>query len=167
MPRSRRSGSGDVWFAVDTDGVLLTNAPADAADDTADATTSATDLADVLVDGDGLTLYGFTNDGDGEPTCDGDCADAWPPLVVDSADLPDELDPEIFSVVERADGTFQLKAGTRPLYRFAGDAEAGDVNGQGSGDVWFAAAPDGGRIKEATAAAGDAADGQAPASPSY
>lgn len=82
----------------------------------------------------------------------------------DSADLSDGLDPEIFSVVERADGAFQLKAGTWPLYRFAGDAEAGDTNGQGSGDVWFAAAPDGGLVKEATV---DAADAQAPASSNY
>jgi len=35
------------------------------------------------------------------------------------------------------------KAGDWPLYRFAGDHAPGDVNGQGSGGVWFAMAPDG------------------------
>ena len=37
----------------------------------------------------------------------------------------------------------QLKAGKWPLYRFAGDEAPGDVNGQGSGDVWFVARPPG------------------------
>ena len=30
-----------------------------------------------------------------------------------------------------------------PLYRYAGDAKAGDTNGQGSGGVWFAVTPSG------------------------
>ena len=53
----------------------------------------------------------------------------------------------MFSVVEGVvDGTFQLKAGAWPLYLFAGDAAPGDINGQGSGDVWFAVNPTGGLI---------------------
>lgn len=107
---------------------------------------ATTDVGEALVGADGLTLYGFTTDSDGEPTCADACADAWPPLTVDSADLPADLDPAVFSVVERPDGGFQLKAGAWPLYFFAGDAAAGDVNGQGSGDVWFVAAPDGSLI---------------------
>lgn len=107
---------------------------------------AATDLGDGLVGADGLTLYGFTNDTDGVPTCADACAGAWPPLMVDSAELPAGLDSAVFSVVERPDGGFQLKAGAWPLYFFAGDAAAGDVNGQGSGGVWFVAAPDGSLI---------------------
>lgn len=106
-----------------------------------------TDLGPVLVDADGLTLYGLTDDTDGVPTCDGACADAWPPVTLDAAELPAGVDPNLFSVVERSDGSFQLKAGRWPLYRFAGDAAPGDVNGQGSGGVWFAVAPDGSLIR--------------------
>jgi predicted lipoprotein with Yx(FWY)xxD motif len=105
-----------------------------------------TSLGTVLVDAEGLTLYGLTDDTAGVSTCDGACADAWPPLTVDGPDLPAGLDADVFSVVERSDGTFQLKAGEWPLYRFAGDAGPGDTNGQGSGGVWFAAAPDGSLI---------------------
>lgn len=150
-------GSGDVWFVVGTDGALLTDdagpeaapsdAPSTAAASDAPVSTGDTDLGAVLVDGDGLTLYGFTDDTDGQPTCDGDCADAWPPLTVESAELPAGLDGDVFSVVERSDGSFQLRAGAWPLYRFAGDAEAGEVNGQGSGGVWFAVAPDGSLLR--------------------
>ena len=35
--------------------------------------------------------------------------------------LPDGLDPEVYSVVERTDGTWQLVAGDWPLYRFGGE----------------------------------------------
>jgi predicted lipoprotein with Yx(FWY)xxD motif len=118
----------------------------DATDDAAFVGTTETELGEVLVDEAGLTLYGFTEDTDGVPTCEDACADAWPPVLVDSAELPAGLDAEVYSVVERSDGTFQLVAGEWPLYRFAGDAAEGDVNGQGTGGVWFAAAPGGSLI---------------------
>lgn len=155
-------GSGDVWFAANVDGTLITgDAPqteeavvgapvveeAESAVEPTVATTMTTSLGDALVDEDGLTLYGFTNDVDGVPTCSDACADAWPALLVDGPDLPAGLDPDVFSVVNRTDGSFQLRAGVWPLYRFAGDAIPGDVNGQGSGDVWWAAAPDGSLIR--------------------
>jgi predicted lipoprotein with Yx(FWY)xxD motif len=120
----------------------------------ADATVGQgdTELGTVLVDAEGLTLYGLTDDTDGVSTCDGACAEAWPPLTVDGPDLPSGLDSDLFSVVERSDGTFQLKAAEWPLYRFAGDAAPGDTNGQGSGGVWFAVAPDGSLIGAPNAA---------------
>ena len=90
-----------------------------------------------MVNGDGITVYAFTKDENGTPTCEGGCAEAWPPVIVDSDELPAGLDPELFSIVERPDGTMQLKAGKWPLYTFAGDEAPGDVNGQGSGGVWF------------------------------
>ncbi|MEM9608012.1 MAG: hypothetical protein AAGA99_11370, partial [Actinomycetota bacterium] len=158
-------GSGDVWFAVDLDGRLIEGGPAEGASESeaAEAPTAAvvstgdTAIGEVLVDEAGLTLYGFTEDVDAVPTCDGACADAWPPVILDSAELPPDLDPEIFSVVERSDGSLQLAAGIWPLYRFAGDAAPGDVNGQNSGDVWFAATPTGGLIREGAEAEAEAA----------
>jgi predicted lipoprotein with Yx(FWY)xxD motif len=111
-----------------------------------------TGLGTVLVDAEGLTLYGLTDDTGGAPSCDGACAEAWPPLTVDGPDLPAGLDPNLYSVVERSDGTFQLEAGEWPLYRFAGDAAPGDTNGQGSGGVWFAVTPDGSLIGASDAA---------------
>ena len=152
-------GSGDVWFAVDLDGILIEDLPgasaAAAEDAAAPVGVGTTSAGDVLVDADGLSLYGFTDDVDGQPTCEGACADAWPPVIVDSAELPAGLDPEIFSTVQRPDGTFQLVAGVWPLYLFAGDAAPGDINGQGSGDVWFLTAPDGSLIGAGAAAAAE------------
>lgn len=115
--------------------------------DAAVVSTGETDAGEVLVDTDGFSQYGFLPDVDGLPTCADACADAWPPLIVDSADVPAGLDPAVFSVVERPDGSFQLAAGGWPLYAFAADTGPGDITGQGSGDVWFLAAPDGSLIK--------------------
>ena len=154
-------GSGDVWFAVDTDGILITGDAEVAADPAAEQPAEeaaeaplepafigigGTEAGEVLVGPGSLSLYGFLNDVDGQPTCEGACADAWPPILLDGPELPADLDPAVFSVVQRPDGTHQLRAGVWPLYLFAGDAQQGDINGQGSGDVWFLAAPDGSLI---------------------
>ena len=104
---------------------------------------ATTDLGEVLVDRGGFVLYGFTPDEGGTPTCDDGCADAWPPVVVESAELPAGLDAAVFTVAERSDGSHQLVAGGWPLYRYAGDISPGDSIGQSSGGVWFIVAADG------------------------
>src|SRR5215203_2265053 len=40
-----------------------------------------TSLGSVLVDGEGMTLYVFTNDTGGTSSCYDDCASSWPPLL--------------------------------------------------------------------------------------
>ena len=105
-------------------------------------------LGKILVDSQGRTLYTFTPDAAGIPTCDGACADAWPPDSVTGVTTPGEgLDAALFSKVSRGDGTSQLKVGKWPVYRYAGDAAPGDVNGEGSGGVWFVVSPDGSLIR--------------------
>jgi predicted lipoprotein with Yx(FWY)xxD motif len=114
-----------------------------------------TDLGEVLVDANGMTVYGFTDDTEGTSTCEESCAAAWPPVLVEGTELPAGLDPAVFSVVPRNDGTNQLKAGDWPLYTFAGDAAPGDTNGQGSDGVWFAVSPTG-QLLQAGGGAGPA-----------
>jgi predicted lipoprotein with Yx(FWY)xxD motif len=106
-------------------------------------TTGDTALGSVLVDGNRRTLYGLTDDSNGLPTCVDACATVWPPVTVAGATLSPTIDTNVFSVVSRPDGSHQLKAGQWPLYRYAGDAAAGDVKGQGSGGVWFVVDPTG------------------------
>jgi predicted lipoprotein with Yx(FWY)xxD motif len=113
--------------------------------------TGDTDLGEVLTNAEGLTLYGFMPDEGGTPTCEGECADAWPPLTVDGEQLPAGLDDAEFSVVERSDGTYQLAANDWPLYTFGGDSQPGDVNGQGVGDTWYAVDADGALLRDAEA----------------
>jgi predicted lipoprotein with Yx(FWY)xxD motif len=98
------------------------------------------DYGDYLSGLDGKALYIFKSDvkSSGESTCYDACIAAWPAYLVDSADYKAELAGD-FSVITRKDGSYQLAYNGWPLYYFAGDAKAGDVNGQGVGEVWYVA----------------------------
>lgn len=103
----------------------------------------------ILVDGEGRTLYLFTPDEEtGEPTCYDDCAAAWPPLLAEGEITVGEgLDDSDLSTATRTDGGEQVKVGDWPLYYFANDAAAGDTNGQGLNGVWFVVSPEGEAIR--------------------
>jgi predicted lipoprotein with Yx(FWY)xxD motif len=115
-----------------------------AADEAAGAVVSKTDnpeFGEILVDAEGRTLYVFDNDRDGTIACVDACANAWPPLVLESGQsLPTtgELGSDL-SAVARPDGAQQVAYKERPLYRYAGDGKPGDVNGDGVGGVWHVA----------------------------
>jgi predicted lipoprotein with Yx(FWY)xxD motif len=101
-------------------------------------------LGQILVDAEGRTLYAFTKDTDGTPTCYDDCAANWPPLLADGDATPGEgLDASLLTTVARTDGTMQVKYGDWPLYYFAADAAPGDTNGQGVNSVWYVVGADG------------------------
>lgn len=99
-------------------------------------------LGSYLADTEGKSLYIFTNDvaGEGTSACYGGCAGAWPPLLVDSAELAghDDFMGDL-SVLTRTDGTLQVTYNGMPLYYFAGDTKAGDITGHEVGGVWFLA----------------------------
>jgi predicted lipoprotein with Yx(FWY)xxD motif len=112
---------------------------------------SQTSLGQVLVGSNGHTLYGFTPDETaGKPTCSGGCATTWPPVTVSGADFSvgTGLDKSKFKLVARDDGSMQLQIGDFPLYLYAPDVNAGDVNGQGVGGKWFVVGTDGALIGE-------------------
>ncbi|MDJ0768124.1 MAG: hypothetical protein QNJ12_04990 [Ilumatobacter sp.] len=161
-------GSGDVWFAVDLGGRIIEDGapPADAEQgETADEQISDeqagevvapmiqlgdSELGPIVTDANGISLYLFTPDEAGNPTCTGDCAGTWPPLLIEAGSelaAGEGIDPALLSTVEHPDGGMQLKIGIWPLYYFAGDSEPGDVTGQGSGDKWFVVAADGKAIR--------------------
>ena len=107
---------------------------------------SSTDLGDILVDGEGRTLYLFTPDGTGTPTCVDTCAAAWPPLVSNGEPAVEGIEEGVVGTVTSADGTSQVTAGGRPLYTYGGDTAPGDTTGQGSGGNWFVVGADGNAI---------------------
>ncbi|AGZ38761.1 COG4315 family predicted lipoprotein [Actinoplanes friuliensis] len=111
-----------------------------------------------VTDGAGRTLYRFDEDSNKPPeaTCNGDCAKAWPPLLIKSPGkiFPQGLNPKILGYVERADGTCQVTINGWPVYYFAKDKKAGDINGQGVKGTWFAIDPKGGKTGDLPESAG-------------
>jgi predicted lipoprotein with Yx(FWY)xxD motif len=108
------------------------------------------ELGEILVDGEGRTLYMFVPDEEtGEPTCYDQCAENWPPLVAEGEITVGEgLDDSDFTTVPRTDDAGdQVKVGDWPLYYFANDAAPGDTNGQGANEVWYVLGPDGEPIR--------------------
>jgi predicted lipoprotein with Yx(FWY)xxD motif len=107
-----------------------------------------TDLGEIVVDGEGRTLYIFTPDVDGESTCYDGCATAWPPLIAEGEPVAGEgIEEGDLATVERTDGTEQVTYFGKPLYYVAADAAPGDTNGQGQGDKRYVIGPDGTEIK--------------------
>ncbi len=110
--------------------------------------TSETDLGTVLVDAAGTTLYMFEPDNQGPSVCEGDCIAAWPALA-GPATAGAGVDAALLGTITRADdGTEQVTYNGWPLYHFAQDAAAGDINGQGMNDKWYVVDPTGTPIGE-------------------
>lgn len=114
---------------------------------------ASSDLGDIVVDGEGRTLYMFVPDEGGEPTCTDDCAEAWP-VFEGPATAGDGADAALLSTATHPSGATQATYGGWPLYYFANDAAPGDVNGQGVNDVWFVLGPDGEPVRDDAAASG-------------
>ena len=94
----------------------------------------------------GRTLYVLTTDGNGTSTCAASCATTWPPFTLQAGQTVKAGDGVTGAIASltRSDGSLQVTYAGSPLYYFSGDSNAGDVNGQGVGGVWFVAATSGG-----------------------
>lgn len=111
--------------------------------------TADSSLGQIVVDGDGMTVYMFDSDtqGAGKSTCEGQCAQNWPAVTADAAPELDGVTGEV-GTITGVDGETQVTLNGWPLYYFAGDAAAGDVKGQGVNDVWWVLSPAGERMAQ-------------------
>jgi predicted lipoprotein with Yx(FWY)xxD motif len=84
----------------------------------------------------GKTLYTFDNDNatPGQSSCTGACATAWPPYT--SGATAQATLPTGISLITRADGSMQFAFNGKPLYYYAKDTAAGQLNGDGVGGTW-------------------------------
>lgn len=94
-------------------------------------------LGKVLAAENGMTLYTFSKDTPGVSNCIDACLENWPPLLADEADKPEGR----YTVIERADETYQWAVDGMPLYFFSGDKNPGDTSGEGIKGVWNVARP--------------------------
>jgi predicted lipoprotein with Yx(FWY)xxD motif len=111
----------------------------------------------ILVDARGHTLYLFGSDTPTTTTCINDpayhCSKIWPPLLTTGAPKAGPgVKASLLRTLKRDDGGTQVTYGGHPLYTLkggsgiAGDAKAGDVNGQGLLGIWWVLSPSGKKI---------------------
>lgn len=112
-------------------GILLT-APA-----LGQAQDPATVQDGILVNAQGMTLYTYDKDAQGQSSCIGGCAENWPPLTAPA----DAMGEGGWSLVNRTDGMLQWAYHGKPLYTFVQDKKPGDRLGDGKMSVWHVAKP--------------------------
>lgn len=111
------------------------------------AMSTAGNFGTILVDGNGVSLYFFANDADGQSACMDGCLNSWPIFYAEDPTFAEGLDPANFSVITHSNGEQQTTYKGWPLYYYAPAAdgqpeEAGATGGDGVGQVWFIAKPD-------------------------
>lgn len=95
-----------------------------------------TTLGEILVKGDGMTLYAFSADPVNESACYGVCAQNWPPLLIsDTIVIPKGL-PGEFGAILRNGTTTQVTYDGMPLYSYHLDTAPGETKGEGVNGKW-------------------------------
>jgi predicted lipoprotein with Yx(FWY)xxD motif len=108
---------------------------------------TAKGVGKVLVDSNGMTLYYFQKDQNGESACYGACEQGWPPLTTEGAPQAGEgAMASKLGTTKRKDGTVQVTYNKWPLYTFVEDKKPGEDNGTDSkafGASWYPLHPNG------------------------
>jgi predicted lipoprotein with Yx(FWY)xxD motif len=129
-----------VWWVVDSAGRPVGPAT---------VSLGTTKVGKVLTDARDFSLYMFTKDKNGTSSCYGKCEAFWPPLLTTGAPKAVKgADDSKLGTTKRTDGTVQVTYNKLPLYYYTPDKAPGDINGQGSKNVWWLVSADGSLIKK-------------------
>jgi predicted lipoprotein with Yx(FWY)xxD motif len=98
------------------------------------------------------TVYLFEADKGTSSTCNGDCAQDWPPVTSEGQPTASggALGADL-GTTTRSDGSKQVTYKGHPLYYFDEDKDAGDMRGQGSnafGAGWYVMKANGSKIDD-------------------
>jgi predicted lipoprotein with Yx(FWY)xxD motif len=105
----------------------------------------------VLVSSNGRTLYRYSLDKKGVSVCTGACAKFWPPLLVKAGAKPtvgSGATASLLGTIKAAAGERQVTYAGFPLYFFAQDKKAGQLNGQGFQGKWYVVNSKGALVKK-------------------
>jgi predicted lipoprotein with Yx(FWY)xxD motif len=109
-------------------------------------------LGQILVDGQGRTLYLFEADQAAHSNCNGGCASAWPPYLSNGAPKAGTgvAGGQLGTIMRSDDsGGTQVTYHGHPLYYYVGDNEPGVTAGQGLdqfGAKWYVLGANGDKI---------------------
>ncbi|GAB7033287.1 SCO0930 family lipoprotein [Streptomyces sp. NPDC021749] len=140
---TKGQGVGGTWNALTAEGKKAV------AQEAADVSVlNQPELGQILVDGDGMTLYRFNKDSAWPMKfgCNDACLDTWKPAKPADRSKLKGIAPKLISTVTRPDGIRQLAVDCWPVYTFTGDKQPGDINGQGKMGLWFAVSKTGKKI---------------------
>ena len=113
--------------------------------------TSIEGLGTVLVDSEGFTVYAFARDKGDVSSCNGACAESWPPVIAEGTPTAGEgaMSSQL-GTTKRKDGTEQVTYSGHPIYTFVDDQSPGEANGNEStafGGEWQALAESGATVE--------------------
>jgi predicted lipoprotein with Yx(FWY)xxD motif len=145
---------GGATTTTPTSAAPATSAPAEtsAPAASAPASTAAADLSvgqskagQIVVGGQGLSVYYFTKNtkDSGNSACTGACLTSWPPVTSTTATPTVNGVTGKVGTIPTADGKMQITINGMPIYYYSKDQTAGDITGQGVGGVWYLVAPSG------------------------
>jgi predicted lipoprotein with Yx(FWY)xxD motif len=107
----------------------------------------------ILVDGQGRTLYLFTRDRGAKSRCYGACARAWPPFLAGVDTAPQAAggaDAAKLGTTARRGGTAQVTYAGHPLYYYVDDRKPGQILCQDVaefGGTWLVVTPSGRAVR--------------------
>jgi predicted lipoprotein with Yx(FWY)xxD motif len=156
-------------LAVAVGALLTVAALAVSASGSADSGTlvkvGSSSLGRVLVDAHGKTLYIWAHDKGTKSTCNGDCAEYWPPLLTRGKPLAaGGAQASQLGTSRRRDGRIQVTYAGHPLYYFVQDTKPGQTKGEGLtgfGGRWDPVSAAGTAVRKRTDSSDDGY-GQAP-----
>jgi predicted lipoprotein with Yx(FWY)xxD motif len=107
-------------------------------------------VGQILVDGNGMTVYLFVVDTSTTSNCYTSCATIWPPVLTTGAPQAGAgANASLLGSTTRTDGKVEVTYAGHPLYYFVQDKAAGDTTGQGVngfGGLWWVVSPAGAAI---------------------
>jgi predicted lipoprotein with Yx(FWY)xxD motif len=119
-------------------------------------------LGRVLVDAHGKTLYLWAHDKGTKSTCNGDCAEYWPPLLTRGKPIAaGGAKATLLGTSRRRDGRIQVTYAGHPLYYFVQDAKPGQTKGEGLtgfGGRWDPVSAAGAAVQKRSGSSADAYD---------
>jgi predicted lipoprotein with Yx(FWY)xxD motif len=134
-------------ISIVTAAVLAPSAMSSKGADRGTVTAHSSRFGQILFDGRGFVLYGFTRDPRRRSVCSGDCATAWPPYIVRSAPRAAVgVKRALLGTIRRADGRLQVTYAGKPLYYYVGDRAPRQIlcqNVSEFGGLWLVVRPTG------------------------
>ncbi|TYB49870.1 hypothetical protein FXF69_02755 [Actinomadura chibensis] len=105
-------------------------------------TATVGNLGQILVDGEGRTVYLFAKDSGTTSSCSGSCAAVWPPVTTSGKPAAGTgADATKLGTTKRSDGSTQVTYSGHPLYYYAPDGTTpGSAKGEGLnqfGAKWY------------------------------